>query len=249
MGLAVVVSLLVWGRRRWWSRGEAWSVPTTLSLLAVALVVSVTAVTFVLDVARTDGWTFGRQNIEAALGAGGCGLGDEVLVPVAGSLHGLSRTDVSVAGADGETEAAESGAAHGFEAGGFPRHGINGTRPVPGVGDVGSWVEADGSPGEANQGSYTSGWYRLEASDTLVALMVMGTLGDQVDTAIAVQWGVANASVVEDVGLDDIAPSGHFTDWTLVTVEPPAGADRVRLLIRDATSSGWVASLSPLALS
>ena len=247
-GVAVVVSLVVWGRHRWWPGRQAWSVPTGLSLMAVALVISVTAATFMLDVSRTDGWTFGRQNIEAALGSGSCGIGDEVLVPVAGSLHALTPTDDDAASADVVAEAAGFDGSGGLEPGGFPRYGINDSRPVPELGEVGSWVEADGSPGEASQGSRRSGWYRLDTSDDLVALMVMGTFGNEAETAIAVQWGAAGTGEI-DIGLGDVTPSGYFTDWTLVTVEPPPGADRVRLLIRDASASGWVASSSPLALS
>ncbi|MEE9205546.1 MAG: arabinosyltransferase domain-containing protein, partial [Acidimicrobiia bacterium] len=248
-GLAVVVSLSVWGGRRWWRRMEGWSVPAGLGILSVALVVSVTAMTFVLDVLRTDGWTFGRQNIEAALGSTRCGMGDEVLVPVAGSLHRLNWTGGDSVGADAVAKDAGFDGFRGMEPGGFPRFGINEVRPVSDLGEVGSWVEDAGSPGEGNRGSHRSQWHRLEASDDLVALMVMGTFGGEGESAIAVQWGVATSTAIEDMGLDYVTPSGYFTDWTLLTVKPPPGADRIRLLLIDATDVGWVASSAPLGLS
>ncbi len=55
-----------------------------------------------------------------------------------------------------------------------------------------------------------------------------------------------------DVGIESAGSEGYFTDWSLRMFAVPMGTDRVRLLLRDATTgsgNAWVASSLPLAVS
>ena len=256
VGIAVVVGVTVTVFRRWRRASRMWNPPEALTMVSVVLVIVMTASTLVLDVLGTDGWTFGRQNIDAALGRGDCGLGDVVDVPIPGSLHALdSANEVSSLEAD---QAATSAGFRGsalFEQGGFPRSGVNAIRPLLGMDDVGSWVVAEGRLAEENTGSYRSGWYVIEPDDDTVVLMMMGLYddaGSESGNAVALQWGAAGDTDIADLGVQLAPVMGYYLDWLLVTFTPPASADRIRLLARDDSTRGaeaWIATSLPLALS
>jgi hypothetical protein len=56
---------------------------------------------------------------------------------------------------------------------------------------------------------------------------------------------------VGDGGIDLVTLSGYFADWTFVSFEVPAAADRVRVVLRDGSSGSgqaWVAGSVPLRL-
>ncbi len=253
---AVLVALtggaaVVWARRR---AASEWSPPEVVGVLAMGLVVVVTGSTLAFDTLRTTNWTFGRQNIQSLFGDSGCGLGDEIRIPVPGSLHALPEA-TEEASPDSDRAVAEFGFEGGgtFDAVGYPRTGINRTLPVPGMGAFGSWVESEGAPPEANLGSHLSGWYVIEPGDE-VALMVMGSYRSWADdNAVGVQWGAATATDVVDLGAEQASElTGYFLDWRMVEFSPPPGADRVRTLVRDGTTDSgesWVAASTPLGFA
>ena len=253
---AVLVALtgaaaVVWARRR---VGSEWSPPEVVGVLAMGLVVVVTGSTLAFDTARTTSWTFGRQNIQSLFGDPGCGLGDEIRIPVSGSLHALTAA-TEEASPDSDRAVAEFGFEGGgvFDRVGYPRTGINRTLPVPGMVAFGSWVESEVAPPAANLGSYLTGWYVIEPGDE-VALMVMGSYRSWADdNAVGVQWGTATATDVVDLGVEQATElSGYFLDWRMVEFSPPPGADRVRTLVRDGTSDSgesWVAASTPLGFA
>ncbi len=235
---------------------NVWSAPEALVVVSALLVVAVTASTLVVDVVRTDGWTFGGQNVKGLVGASGCGLGDEIEVPVPGSLHGLVVGSGAVS-VEADRVASRAGFAGGgvFERGGFSPSSLNSVRPLASMGDVGSWKVSGGLPADANRGSYRSEWFEVGSDDDSVVLMVMGSYrgaASELGNAVGLQWGVSSASGVGDLGVERAELSGYFTDWSLVEFEARAGADRVRLLLRDdsvGSGDAWVASSLPLGMS
>ena len=254
---AVLVALTggasaVWAKRR---AASQWSPPEVVGVLAMGLVVVVTGSTLALDTLRTNSWTFGRQNIQSLFGDAGCGLGDEIRIPVAGSLHALTAaTEEASPGSD--RAVAEFGFEGGgaFEAVGYPGTGINRTLPVQGMGAFGSWVELEGAEPHANLGSHLSGWHVIEPGDEVVALMVMGLHQSwAADNAVGVQWGTATGTRVVDLGAEQASDlTGYFLDWRMVEFSPPPGADRVRTLLRDGTvgsGESWVAASTPLGFA
>lgn len=65
------------------------NVSVAMTGFAVASWLLVTGGVFVVDAIVTDGWTFTKQNLLAAVGKGDCGLGEETQIPVPGSLRPL----------------------------------------------------------------------------------------------------------------------------------------------------------------
>ena len=84
--LAGVVSALAVMVTAWRPAATPWTPVEATALMATGLVIAVTAATFVLDVVRTDGWTYGRQSLAELTGSGDCGLGEEFRIPVRGSV-------------------------------------------------------------------------------------------------------------------------------------------------------------------
>ena len=237
-----------------WSDEWGWAPQETFAVAAVGLVILVTGSTLVSDSIRTDGWTFGRQNVETLFGAAGCGLGDEVRVPDAGSLHALAASKVESPEADAAAERVGFVGGGSFSPVGYPRTGINRSSPVPGMGRYGSLVESTDTAPDANTGSHRTGWYVVEPVESMVVLMVMGSYEESASAnAVGVQWGAANGDVVVDLGIERASElDGYFLDWQMVMFDPPPGADRVRTLLSDGTvgaGDAWVASSDPLGLS
>ncbi len=83
--LVVSVSAITVMVMRWRPTAVIWTSVEATALLAAGLVIAVTAAMFVLDVARTDGWTYGKQSLSELFGSGDCGLGEEVRIPARGS--------------------------------------------------------------------------------------------------------------------------------------------------------------------
>jgi hypothetical protein len=219
-------------------------------VISSALVVMITAATFVVDVARTDGWTFGRQNLDVLGGFTGCGLGDELLVPLADSLQ-------SFVVSPGRSSRADAAASElGFFTSGvirqnaFPADPIPLRLPLAEMDLVGSWVSLDGAQPEANSGALITDWYVISSPGAQVALMTRGPFGDEMDvgSAIALQWGSQRGSSIDYRGIEFVASNASLADWTMQVSAPPAGADRVRMLLRDGSESAWVAASMPLSV-
>ena len=253
---AGVVALLASAVLRWRSDLHPQRPPEAVAMLGAVLVISLTASTLWSDTTDTDGWTFGGQNFASLRGDATCGLGDEVEVPVPGSMHSL------VAGGESDSEADIASREAGFsdrgmfEVGGFLHANLNTVLPLEGMQSVGSWTTSGPMLGEANTGKYQSDWFVLEPGDDQVVVFLMGSYqrdGEaELGNAAAVQWGTMGGRGVVDAGVERVDAAGYFTDWVYVSLTPPEGADRVRLLLRDDSASGrdsWVAASLPLALS
>jgi len=246
-----ITGLLLAHRR--WRRPVGWTPPGAVVLAASLAAIVFTVSTLVIDTVGTDSWTFGRQNLRSLVGQEGCGLGDEVMVPVPGSLQALDPTrEAAVAAADqAATERGFEGGGE-FIAGGFSPSSLNNVRPLEGMADVGSWVTRSDDAGDGNVGSFRTAWHRVEPGQDTLALMVMGLLEETSGNAIAVQWGASTETGVEDVGIESVGAAGYFTDWSLRTLAIPLESNRVRLLLRDVTTgagNAWVASSLPLAVA
>jgi len=262
LGVAVGIALVLEWRARKTRRSDR-RLLEVLVASGVALAMVITASTFVVDAFRTDGWTQTSQRLDQIRGVSECGLGEQVLAPIGGSIHVLPSVAAATAPAD--LEAGDAGFSGGglFTATGYPEIGINAVLPVNDMGVMGSWIAPDGAAPESNVGSFRSDWRSLDPADDGVALMVMGGFppvpGESVPVSegtasnrVAVQWGSSSVSGVESMGIDEASPGGYFTDWSLVTLTVPLGADRVRLLLSDETTSspdGWIASSFPLGVT
>ncbi|MDQ3672037.1 MAG: arabinosyltransferase, partial [Actinomycetota bacterium] len=83
LGALVVVDVV--GGRRLGGGFVSWRVaPWTVPLLAAPLIVFTVGV-FAADAEKTSSWTLTRQNLSALIGDAGCGLADDLVVPVLGS--------------------------------------------------------------------------------------------------------------------------------------------------------------------
>jgi hypothetical protein len=231
---------------------QAFHPPEAVVMLGAILVIAVTASTLWSDSTDTDAWTFGGQNIASLRGEPTCGLGDEIMVPVPGSLHVLTAGGESDEKADVASRAAGFSNRGEFEPDGFPQLGINGVLPDPNMDTIGSFTQV---LGETNTGRYQSDWLVLGPDDDAVVLYVMGEYrrGDETElgNAVAVHWGVSGDAGVSDAGVVRMDLAGYYSDWLFVYLDRPPDADRVRLLLRDDTGStreSWVAASLPLGV-
>jgi len=243
----LVVLVLCW--LGW--RGLAGSVGVAVLVVSVGAMALV-ASTLGLDAVRAEAWTFTQQNMRSLVGSETCGLGDEVSVPVPGTLLTLPAAD----GLSPEPD--ESARSAGFEPdgallpGGFAPHavtqfrpdGINAVLPLPGIETFGTFAsdEPDQSPRSGG-----SSWYAVGGDAVVMA--VMGSLGP--DSSGAVQWGRSGEGTIADAGVVELeAGPGFHRDWALVPLAVPDGADRVRVLLRDAGSeeNDWVAAAAPMSI-
>jgi hypothetical protein len=251
--LLAVIGGVSFALRRW--RGDQWwTPPEFVAVGMMGLVIVVTASTLASDSIRTDGWTFGGQNAATLLGAAGCGLGDELQVPDPGSLHTLTASPETESSAADQAAARSGFSGQGsFSQVGFPDTGVNRTSPVIGMGRYGSYLGLPDAPPDAVVGSLRSDWFNISSAEEVVAVMVMGSYsGPDSANAVGVQWGVVSGGDVVELGIQLADVEGHFLDWQMVMLSPPAGADRVRMLLRDETAGSgdaWVAASDPLGLS
>jgi Mycobacterial cell wall arabinan synthesis protein len=78
--------------------GATWTVAAWLAALFAVPLLLFTAGTLAADAAKTSSWTLSRQNLGTLAGRGGCGLADDMLVPVESSVRPLT----SATGGTGE---------------------------------------------------------------------------------------------------------------------------------------------------
>ena len=242
VGLHLVGRVAPWIGRHTAAEGVDWFV-----LLGSASLVLVTLATFAADAVIASDWSFGRQNIEAIWGAGDCGLGSEIRIPVSASLVSLPPTD-HLTSVEAQAVAMEAGypSAFNFETDGFFGIGVNLLLPVRGMQVVGSFDKSAADPNAAT-GRFLSSWYALDERSTDVALMVVG--GFNRTNSIAVQWGEVIDGRVENRGITEAAVTGYYLDWGFIPIgAKPPRSTLVRLLMRDNSqgNGGWIASSQPL---
>jgi cell wall arabinan synthesis protein/EmbC-like arabinotransferase in arabinogalactan biosynthesis/arabinosyltransferase-like concanavalin domain-containing protein len=119
----------------------------------------------------------------------------------------------------------------------------------------GSLLGRDGLALERNVGRMSTGWYQLPAgtgtggTGTAVTVLAAGTLEDG-NTLTAVYARSGGGVVTPFEGEDDdqlLTDTAHDPSWRTFVLEPPAGADLVRLDAVDATGGvhGWLGFTAP----
>jgi len=237
--LAVTAAVVVLGRLR--RPGE----DRVNALLAVPVVVVVSLLgTTVYTVA-----TFGlaavagvpRESLWARNLAdpGGCGAADVVRV-----LDPLTATPLPAATGTG-LPAPPAG--DGFVPGAGFAPGLRPLKPAE-LAVWGSLAAREGLSPERNAGQFSTSWYSLPArlfGDAATAVLAAGTLsGGNSLTAVYARRVGATAIVV---GSEELTDTARDPAWRTFTLEPPTGADLVRLDAVDATGAvhGWLAFSAP----
>jgi hypothetical protein len=82
LAYAAVIAVRVRGERL---SAAPWHVATRAALIVALPLITFTVGVLVVDAAKTSGWTLTRQNLQSFRGAAGCGLGDELRVPLLAS--------------------------------------------------------------------------------------------------------------------------------------------------------------------
>lgn len=105
------------------------------------------------------------------------------------------------------------------------------------------WGSHDGRSADVPTGSMSTGWYRLPAGDTHVAVIAAGTLDR--GNALTAVYGRG----LEPVGVQPLTDAAASPSWRTFTLTPPVGADTVRLEATDALAGahGWLAFSAPAA--
>ena len=124
-----------------------------------------------------------------------------------------------------------------------------GNRPQGVAGDRvwGSLVARDGASADSTQGRLTTSWYGLpDRSAGTVTVIAAGSLSDGV--GLTAEYGRRSGDAVEPAGTEDLTDAAHDPSWRTLTLEPPAGADLVRLVGVDesGTINGWLALSAPV---
>jgi hypothetical protein len=96
LGGALLTKLV--GDRRRDADEIPWRVAPWTALIIAAPAIVFTVGVLVADTLKTDSWTLARQNIETVWGDAGCGLAEDLLVPVMRSIEPLSATASSAFG-------------------------------------------------------------------------------------------------------------------------------------------------------
>ena len=219
---ALVVARL---RRLQYAYTVPWRVASWLGLLVAVPVLAFTTAMIVADTAITSSWTLGRQNL-ASLGGRdvGCGLADDLLVPVRRSARALAVADASGAAT------VPAGWVPDPPVVGLTRYALG---PAPEGMGAAPWFEL---PRDGGFGVFVAG--APGASDRL--RLEWGRLGDGGVTRIGVD------SLDATVGpLSGDTPWRFFAGGDLPT--PPARATAVRVtLIADVLPGAALAVTAPV---
>ncbi|GAA4743851.1 arabinosyltransferase domain-containing protein [Actinomycetospora chibensis] len=113
-------------------------------------------------------------------------------------------------------------------------------------------VPEEGATADARVGAFTTDWFRLPpaATDAGIAVAVSGRTGR--DVSLEAEYGRETADGFTLLGTQSVATQEESTTWRTVPLidddAPPAGADVVRLVANDAstTTGGWLGFSAPL---
>jgi hypothetical protein len=111
----------------------------------------------------------------------------------------------------------------------------------------GSLVARDGASPDRTEGQVTTSWYALpERTAGTVTVIAAGSLSDGV--TLTAEYGRRSGDTAEPAGTEELTDAAHDPSWRTLTLEPPAGADLVRLVGVDAASvtNGWLAFSAPV---
>jgi arabinosyltransferase C len=225
---------------RWLALSGAWAVP-----VAVGVVVVATLGLFVTDAfASSPGWSLARQNYEDLMGQT-CGLADDVEVadPFKGTALGADPLPAQSAAAAALPEVTQ-GSGLDFTAAGSP--------PPPLDVDLdmrwGSRIS-----GDQDTGVFVSPWFVTGPDATTAGVdqtgLVLFTAGkpDSAGNLVLVQFGRRDGPAIQPLGVERVAASNSDATWQPSALEPPAHADRLRIVAVDAASGrdGWLAFSAP----
>jgi hypothetical protein len=228
--LVGVVALAVAARAR--RRTGDGAEPGAAVLQAVPLVVAASLIASAVFTVSAFGMAAARGTPPGSLWADGLADPAGVRCGASSAVRVLDPT-----GATPLSSITAPGAIDGFVAGSgyYP-----GDRPP--LGPVWGSLAGDGVLGTA-----TTSWYALPvpAQDTATAVLVAGSFGDGTGlTAVYGRRGSTDVAAVGSAPLGDGETSAH---WRTMRLEPPPGADAVRLEAVDVTGAphGWLAFTAP----
>lgn len=113
----------------------------------------------------------------------------------------------------------------------------------------GSLIDPEGLGADRNAGEMSTAWYDLPAGLTggaATTVIAAGTLSDgNVLTAV---YGTRTGDGVLPAGSEELTDTARDPSWRTLTLDPPDGADVVRLDAVDATGAvhGWLAFSAPV---
>lgn len=113
----------------------------------------------------------------------------------------------------------------------------------------GSLVSRDGNGPDLTFGAMSTGWYRLPAdlpAGAAVTVIAAGTLSD--GNSLTATYGRAlTGGAVGEVASEELTDAARDPAWRTLVLDPPAGADTVRLDGVDASGyvNGWLAFSAP----
>jgi hypothetical protein len=156
----------------------------------------------VVDAAQTDGWTFARQNLGAAAGRAGCGLGTDVDVALWGSARPLGALPAQGPAASPTDEEIEP--------------------PVRGV-----QVFELGASGAAG-----TGWFELPRRPERLALFAAGDEESLAALEVVWMTERRQSAEPLGAGRAPGLPlTVETAPWRMVLLTPPPGADRARVTL------------------
>jgi hypothetical protein len=122
-----------------------------------------------------------------------------------------------------------------------------GDRPQGPAGDE-VWGSLDFRNGRGANGEMTTGWYTLPSvlvDGAATTVLAAGTLTD--GNRLTAIYGRSSGASVAPVGEEPLTDTDTEPSWRTFTLQPPAGADVVRLEAVDTTSmvDGWLAFSAP----
>lgn len=112
----------------------------------------------------------------------------------------------------------------------------------------GSLGHRDGRGAENNNSEMTTGWYTLPSvlvDGAAITVLAAGTLAD--GNSLTAIYGRSSGASVAPVGEEPLTDTGTEPSWRTFALQPPAGADVVRLEAVDATGmlDPWLAFSAP----
>jgi Mycobacterial cell wall arabinan synthesis protein/EmbC C-terminal domain len=226
---------------QWLAVSGMWAVP-----IAVGVVVATTFGLFVTDAfASSPGWSLPRQNYDDLTGRT-CGLADDIDVadPTTGALldpDPLPAEATETADTTGLPDTV-AGARLDFSPDGSPA-------PPPGVDLDPRWGSR--ITGDQDTGVFFSPWFAVGPGATTdrvdrpgLALFTAGKPASA-GNVLLVQFGRRDGPAIHPLAVQRIAAPDSDTTWQPSALDPPARADRLRVIAVDAAPDGWLAFSTP----
>jgi Mycobacterial cell wall arabinan synthesis protein/EmbC C-terminal domain len=223
---------------QWLAVSGMWAVP-----VAVGVVVAATLGLFVADAfASSPGWSLPRQNYDNLTGQT-CGLADDVGVADPTTVAPLEVDPTPAETAPTNTlPDATGGARVDFTAEGSPL-------PPPGVDLDTRWGSR--LTGDHDSGVFFSPWFVTGSDATTDRIdrpgLALFTAGKPASAGnvLLVQFGRRDGPAILPLSVQRVAAPDSDTTWQPSALDPPARADRLRVIAVDAAPDGWLAFSTP----